>query len=62
MTEIYGIYAILLLISTITSLYLAFYSWNKRKKHELSYFSFNFHSSISPFTGLFIGLLTIKII
>ena len=48
MTEIYRIYAILLLISTITILYRAFYSWNKRKKHDLSYFSFNFPVQSHP--------------
>lgn len=39
MTEIYGIYAILLLISTIITSYLAFYSWNKRSKPYALYFS-----------------------
>lgn len=39
MTEIYGIYAILLLISTIITIYLAFYSWNKRSKPYALYFS-----------------------
>ena len=39
MTEIYGIYAILLLISTTITLYLAFYSWNKRLSPYILYFS-----------------------
>ncbi len=39
MTEIYGIYAIFLLISIIITLYLAFYSWNKRSNHDAIYFS-----------------------
>lgn len=40
MTEIYGIYAILLLISTSITLYLAFYSWNKRLNPNAYFFSF----------------------
>lgn len=48
MTEIYRIYAILLLISTITILYLSFYSWNKLKKHDLNYSSFNFPVQSHP--------------
>lgn len=39
MTEIYGIYAILLLISTTITLYLAFYSWNKRLNPNAFFFS-----------------------
>ncbi len=39
MIEIYGIYAILLLISTSITLYLAFYSWNKRINPNAFYFS-----------------------
>ena len=40
MTEIDGIYAIFLLISTIITLYLSFYSWNKRSNPDALYFSF----------------------
>jgi hypothetical protein len=40
MTGVYGIYAIFLLISTITTLYLAFYSWNKLSNPYALYFSF----------------------
>lgn len=39
MTEIYGIYAILLLISTSITLYLSFYSWNKRLNPNAYFFS-----------------------
>ena len=39
MTEIYGIYAILLLISTSITLYIAFYSWNKRLNPNAYFFS-----------------------
>ena len=39
MTEIYGIYAILLLISSTITIYLAFYSWNKRLNPNAFYFS-----------------------
>ncbi len=39
MTEIDGIYAIFLLISTL-NLYLSFYSWNKRSNPDVLYFSF----------------------
>ena len=40
MTEIYGVYAIFLLISTIITIYLAFYSWNKRSNPDALYFSY----------------------
>ena len=40
MTEIDGIYAIFLLISTLITLYLSFYSWNKRSNPDALYFSF----------------------
>ena len=40
MTEIDGIYAIFLLISTVITLYLSFYSWNKRSNPDALYFSF----------------------
>ncbi len=40
MTEIEGLYAILLLISTSITLYLSFYSWNKRSNRDTLYFSF----------------------
>jgi PAS domain S-box-containing protein len=40
MTEIYGLYAIFLLISTLITLYLAFYSWNKRSNPDALYFSY----------------------
>ncbi|MTK62990.1 MAG: hypothetical protein F8N15_00185 [Methanobacterium sp.] len=39
MTEIYGIYAILLLISTSVTLYISFYSWNKRLNPNAYLFS-----------------------
>ena len=39
MTEIDGIYVILL-ISTVITLYLSFYSWNKRSNPDALYFSF----------------------
>lgn len=39
MTEIYGIYAILLLISTSITLYISFYSWNKRLNPNAYFFS-----------------------
>lgn len=39
MTEIYGIYAILLLISTTVTLYISFFSWNKRLNPNAYYFS-----------------------
>jgi len=39
MTEIYGIYAILLLISTSITLYISFYSWNKRLNPNAFFFS-----------------------
>lgn len=54
MTEIYGTYAILLLISTIITTYLAFYSWNKRSKTYAFYFSVLMLSiSIWSITGAF---------
>ena len=54
MTEIYGVYAILLLISTIINLYLAFYSWNKRSNPNSFYFSLLMVSvSIWSITGAF---------
>jgi PAS domain S-box-containing protein len=54
MTEIYGIYATLLLISTIITLYLAFYSWNKRLNRDAFYFSFLMVAvSIWTITGSF---------
>ncbi len=40
MTEIDGIYAIFLLISTVITLYLSIYSWNKRSNPDAFYFSF----------------------
>ncbi len=48
MTEIYRMYAILLLISTITILYLSFYSWDNFKKYDLTDFSFNFSVQSHP--------------
>lgn len=54
MTEIYGIYAILLLISTTITTYLAFYSWNKRSKPYALYFSILMLAvSIWSITGAF---------
>jgi len=40
MTEIDGIYVIFLIISTVITLYLSFYSWNKRYNPDALYFSF----------------------
>jgi PAS domain S-box-containing protein len=40
MTGIYSIYAILLLISSVITLYLTYYSWNKRSNPDAFYFSF----------------------
>ena len=40
MTEIDGIYVIFLIISTVITLYLSFYSWNKRSNPDALYFSF----------------------
>ena len=40
MTGTYIVYAILLLISSIITLYLAYYSWNKRSNPDAYYFSF----------------------
>ncbi len=40
MTGIYSTYAILLLISSIITLYLTYYSWNKRSNPDALYFSF----------------------
>jgi PAS domain S-box-containing protein len=54
MTGVYGIYAIFLLISTIITLYLAFYSWNKRSNPNALYFSFLMLAvSIWSITGAF---------
>ena len=54
MTEIDGIYAIFLLISTIITLYLSFYSWNKRSNPDALYFSFLMLAvSIWTITGSF---------
>jgi PAS domain S-box-containing protein len=54
MTEIDGIYAIFLLISTSITLYLAFYSWNKRSNQDALYFSFLMIAvSIWSITGAF---------
>ena len=40
MTGTYSVYAILLLISSIITLYLTFYSWNKRSNPDALYLSF----------------------
>jgi PAS domain S-box-containing protein len=54
MTGVYGIYAIFLLISTIITLYLAFYSWNKSSNPNALYFSFLMLAvSIWSITGAF---------
>jgi PAS domain S-box-containing protein len=54
MTGVYGIYAIFLVISTIITLYLAFYSWNKRSNPNALYFSFLMLAvSIWSITGAF---------
>jgi len=54
MTGVYGVYAIFLLISTIITLYLAFYSWNKRSNPNALYFSFLMLAvSIWSITGAF---------
>ncbi len=54
MTEIYGVYATLLLISTIINFYLAFYSWNKRSNPNSFYFSLLMVAiSIWSITGAF---------
>lgn len=54
MMEIDGIYAILLLISTSITLYLTFYSWNKRSNPDALYSSFLMLAvSIWPITGAF---------
>ena len=54
MTGFYGIYAIFLLISTIITLYLAFYSWNRRSNPNALYFSFLMLAvSIWSITGAF---------
>jgi PAS domain S-box-containing protein len=54
MTGFYGVYAIILLISTIITLYLAFYSWNRRSNPNALYFSFLMLAvSIWSITGAF---------
>ena len=48
----YSLYAILLLISSIVTLYLAYYSWNKRSNPDALYFSFLMLAvAIWTFTG-----------
>ena len=54
MTGIYSTYAILLLISSIITLYLTYYSWNKRSNPDAFYFSFLMLAvSIWALTGAF---------
>jgi PAS domain S-box-containing protein len=54
MTGIYTIYAILLLISSFITLYLTYYSWNKRSNPDAFYFSFLMLAvSIWALTGAF---------